>query len=193
MTLQASPKEPLGWNQQFRRHRNPRRPETPWVLYFMPQRTWSPAKLQQTQWHAWLETATPASIGRCWWAIGKHQDAIREMIRWWDVILGWLNEGLLYYPAISYLDKWTLGDSAPHFMCKCRIKQNSNTFVLEVLTLLSGELWITAAFLSFAEEMVKTRVGSEPSTPSTQLGFTNLMYTCVLLLRRWALGCIYTG
>lgn len=63
-------------------------------------------------------------------------------------------------------------------MCKCLIKQNSNTFVLEVLTLHSGELWITAAFLSLAEEMVKTRVGSEPSTPSTQLGFTNLMYTC---------------
>lgn len=41
-------------------------------------------------------------------------------------ITSW-NEVLLYYPAIFYLDKWTLGDSAPHFMCERLIKQNSDT------------------------------------------------------------------
>lgn len=59
-------------------------------------------------------------------------------------ITSW-NEALLHYPAIFYLDKWTLGDSSPHFMCKRLIKQNSDT------------LGITAALFSLAEEVVKSQ------------------------------------
>lgn len=48
---------------------------------------------------------------------------------------------LPYYPAIFHLNKWTLGDSASHFIWNCIIKQTSDTSKLEELSFVfSGEL-----------------------------------------------------
>lgn len=148
--------------------------------------TWSPAELHQRQRPAprvagdrhpcppdadGPPRSSRMPLGR--W-LGDEMESLAGGITSWNGVL-------LYYPAIFYLDKWTLGDSAPHFMCKRLINQNSDTF------------WTTAALLSLAEEVVKTQSRWGPSTPSPQWGFTNLLDVCVLLLRRWAPGCLCNG
>lgn len=76
---------------------------------------------------------------------------------------------LLYYPAIFYLDKWTLDDSAAHFTCKCIIQQNSDTLV--IIRIQWWALNNSKSPFFVADELVKSR--------TVRVGIHNNLFTSV--------------